>query len=219
MAPRPALPIRSDSSRRCAPRSSPSVQSCLVAGPATSRSAPAIVRSSAPRTATSRLRGTSDDATSRRLRALITRVVGGCAARPWLVLVAAAVLGVVACVYAARHIAIDTNTAKLIAPDLPWRQREIDFAKSFPQRVAVIAVVVDGATPDIGRAGDRRAGAAARRQHAAFRRAAAARRRAVLQPRRPAVRADGRSGAHDAADHRCAAAARNAGGRSDACAA
>jgi len=83
------------------------------------------------------------------LRALITRVVGSCAQHAWLVLVAAAVLGVVASVYAARHIAIDTNTAKLISPDLPWRQREIDFARTFPQRVAVIAVVVDGATPEI----------------------------------------------------------------------
>ena len=83
------------------------------------------------------------------MRTLITHVVGGCAARPWRVLVAAAVLGVIASVYAARHIAIDTNTANLISPDLPWRQREIDFAKSFPQRVAVIAVVVDGTTPDV----------------------------------------------------------------------
>jgi len=83
------------------------------------------------------------------VRALIARVVGACAARPWFVLAIAAALGVVASIYAVRHIAIDTNTANLISPDLPWRQREIDFAKSFPQRVAVIAVVVEGATPDV----------------------------------------------------------------------
>ena len=83
------------------------------------------------------------------MRALITRVVGSCAGHPWPVLVAAAVLGVLASVYAARHITIDTNTATLISPDLPWRQREIDFARTFPQRVAVIAVVIDGATPEL----------------------------------------------------------------------
>lgn len=83
------------------------------------------------------------------MRALITRVVGMCAGRPWLVLVLAAVLGVIASVYAARHIAIDTNTATLISPDLPWRQREIDFARTFPQNVDMIAVVVDGATPEL----------------------------------------------------------------------
>ena len=83
------------------------------------------------------------------LRALITRVVSWCAGHAWLVVAFAAALGVFASVYAARHIAIDTNTATLISPDLPWRQREIDFAKTFPQRVAVIAVVVDGATPEL----------------------------------------------------------------------
>ena len=85
----------------------------------------------------------------RRLRALITRVVGYCAGHAGLVLVIAAALGVVASVYAARHFAMDTNTATLISPDLPWRQRELDFARTFPQRVAVIAVVVDGATPEL----------------------------------------------------------------------
>ena len=83
------------------------------------------------------------------MRALITRVVGTCAGHPWIVLVIAAAMGVIASVYAAKHIAIDTNTATLISPDLPWRQREIDFARTFPQRVAVIAVVVDGATPEL----------------------------------------------------------------------
>ena len=83
------------------------------------------------------------------MRALITRVVGTCAKHAWTVLVVAAVLGALASAYAVRHIAIDTNTATLISPDLPWRQREIDFAKTFPRRVAVIAVVVDGATPEL----------------------------------------------------------------------
>ena len=83
------------------------------------------------------------------MRALITRVVDMCATRPWYTLAAAAVLSAIACTYAAQHIAIDTDTSKLISPDLSWRKREIDFAKSFPQRVAAIAVVVDGATPDL----------------------------------------------------------------------
>jgi uncharacterized protein len=83
------------------------------------------------------------------MRPLITRVVGFCAVHAWLVLGVATALAVVASIYAARHIAIDTNTATLISPDLPWRQREIDFARTFPQRVAVIAVVVDGATPEL----------------------------------------------------------------------
>ncbi|MEO8345608.1 MAG: MMPL family transporter [Betaproteobacteria bacterium] len=83
------------------------------------------------------------------MQALITHVVDKCARHAWLVLAVAVVAGGFASVYAARHIAIDTNTATLISPDLPWRQREIDFAKAFPQRVAVIAVVIDGSTPEL----------------------------------------------------------------------
>ncbi len=83
------------------------------------------------------------------MRALITRVVDTCVTRPWYTLAAAAVLSAIAFAYAAQHIAIDTDTAKLISPDLSWRKREIDFAKNFPQRVAMIAVVVDGTTPDL----------------------------------------------------------------------
>ena len=70
------------------------------------------------------------------MRALIARVVGECARRPWPVLVAAALLSAIACLYAARHIAIDTDTAKLIAPDLPWRKREIEFPAHAGKRAA-----------------------------------------------------------------------------------
>jgi len=76
-------------------------------------------------------------------------VIGHCARHPWPVIFVAAAFGAIAGIYAVRHIAIDTDTSKLIAPNLPWRQREIDFAKAFPQRVAVIAVVVDAPTPDL----------------------------------------------------------------------
>ncbi len=66
----------------------------------------------------------------------------------------------------------------------------------------------------IGGAGDGGAGHAPCRQHRGDRRPAAPRRRTVLQSRGSHVRADGGSGAHDAADDRGAAAARHAGGRS-----
>ena len=83
------------------------------------------------------------------MRALIARVVGASAAHPWRVLAVAAAFAALAGTYAVRHIAIDTDTSKLIAPNLPWRVRELDFARSFPQRVAMIAVVVDAATPEL----------------------------------------------------------------------
>ncbi len=58
-------------------------------------------------------------------------------------------LAIAAVVFVAKNIAIDTDNAKLIAPDLPWRQRSAAFDQAFPQKTDLIAIVVDGATPDI----------------------------------------------------------------------
>ena len=78
----------------------------------------------------------------------IRRTVIACATHPLPVIVIAAILCAAALHYAMSHFAIDTDAAKLISADVPWRQRELAFAKAFPQRVDLIAVVVDGATPE-----------------------------------------------------------------------
>src|SRR3989475_242918 len=77
------------------------------------------------------------------------QVVAACARRPWLVVVVAAALGGGAFTYSASHIAIDTNSTRLIAEDVAWRKREMVFDTAFPQRADLIAVVVDGATPEL----------------------------------------------------------------------
>ncbi len=51
-----------------------------------------------------------------------------------------------------RHLGIDTDTTKLISPDLPWRRAGAEVERDFPQNNDLIAVVVDGVTPD--QAGD-----------------------------------------------------------------
>jgi hypothetical protein len=60
------------------------------------------------------------------------------------VLATVAVIGLVA----ARHIGIDTNTDRLFSPDLPWRRAAAEFDRTFPQTAELLAVVIDGATPD-----------------------------------------------------------------------
>jgi len=77
------------------------------------------------------------------------QVVAACTRRPWLVIVVAAALCGGAFTYSASHIAIDTNSTRLIAEDVPWRKRERVFDAAFPQRADLIAVVVDGATPEL----------------------------------------------------------------------
>src|SRR5260370_8385875 len=57
-------------------------------------------------------------------------------------------LGAILCgVYAAQHLSIDTDTGDLISPELPWRKREAEFDRAFPQNVDLLAIVVDATTP------------------------------------------------------------------------
>jgi hopanoid biosynthesis associated RND transporter like protein HpnN len=85
----------------------------------------------------------------RPLASLIRRTVIACAARPARVIAVAALLCAGALFHVVTHFAIDTDTSKLIADNVPWRQRELAFAAAFPQRVDLIAIVVDGATPEL----------------------------------------------------------------------
>ena len=78
----------------------------------------------------------------------IRRAVIACAARPLSVVIVAAVIFAVALAYVLTHFAIDTDAAKLISADVPWRKQELAFTKAFPQRSDLIAVVVDAATPE-----------------------------------------------------------------------
>ena len=50
--------------------------------------------------------------------------------------------------YASTHLSLDTDVDKLLDPNLPWRKREMAYDKAFPQFNNLIAVVIDGATPD-----------------------------------------------------------------------
>jgi uncharacterized protein len=50
--------------------------------------------------------------------------------------------------WAARHAGIDTDTSDLISPKLPWRRAEAELDRAFPQNKDLLAIVVDGATPD-----------------------------------------------------------------------
>jgi hopanoid biosynthesis associated RND transporter like protein HpnN len=60
------------------------------------------------------------------------------------ILAGVAVVGFVA----ARHIGIDTDTDKLFSSQLPWRRAAAEMDRAFPQNAELLAVVVDGATPD-----------------------------------------------------------------------
>ena len=78
-----------------------------------------------------------------RYRPWIKSIVDFCTDHPWLVLVTSLVLAAVSGFYAERNFAINTDIWKLISPELPWRQRQLAFDRTFPQRLESIIAVVD----------------------------------------------------------------------------
>lgn len=62
--------------------------------------------------------------------------------------------------WAATHLSIDTDTERIISPDLPWRKRETAFEALFPETTSVLAIVIDAESS--GRADDAAAALAGR---------------------------------------------------------
>lgn len=80
---------------------------------------------------------------------MIERTVAFCIRRPWLVLALSAALTTLGLYLTVTRFTINTDTARLITQDVPWRQDEIAFDKAFPQRTNLILAVIDGRTPEI----------------------------------------------------------------------
>ena len=82
------------------------------------------------------------------LIAAIARVVRLSTRHAWIVIAAFLIAAIVAGGYVARHIAINTDSGKLLSSSLPWRQQEIKLNALFPQRTDLIVAVIDGTTPE-----------------------------------------------------------------------
>ncbi|MBE7248238.1 MAG: MMPL family transporter, partial [Actinomycetospora chiangmaiensis] len=79
---------------------------------------------------------------------MIERLVAFSVHRRWLIIVAALLLTVASAVTAAHLFRINTDVERLITSDVPWRQDEIQFEKTFPQRSNLLVMVIDGQTPE-----------------------------------------------------------------------
>ena len=82
------------------------------------------------------------------LIAAITRVVRLSIRLSWVVIPAFLIAAVLAGGYVARHIAINTDSGKLLSSSLPWRQQEIRLNHLFPLRTDLIIAVIDATTPE-----------------------------------------------------------------------
>jgi hopanoid biosynthesis associated RND transporter like protein HpnN len=80
--------------------------------------------------------------------AAIARVVRLATGYAWVVIPAFLIAAAFAGVYVSRHFAINTDSGKLLSTSLPWRQQELKLDRLFPQRIDLITVVIDGATPE-----------------------------------------------------------------------
>ena len=80
--------------------------------------------------------------------AAIARAVRLSTRHAWVVILAFLIAAALAGVYVARHIAINTDSGKLLSSSLPWRQQEIKLNRLFPQRTDLIVAVIDAKTPE-----------------------------------------------------------------------
>jgi hopanoid biosynthesis associated RND transporter like protein HpnN len=70
------------------------------------------------------------------------------ARRPAIVLLAAAILGLVCAWLAATRLTVTTDVDELFAASLPWKQREAELKTLFPQFTDTLVAVIEGDSPE-----------------------------------------------------------------------
>src|SRR5271166_4147711 len=75
-------------------------------------------------------------------------LVDWCRCNAALVVLAGIILAVFAGWYAAHHLGINTDTDRMFAESLPWRQRAIALKAEFPQFQDLLVGVIDAGEPE-----------------------------------------------------------------------
>ncbi len=83
------------------------------------------------------------------LENFVAKIVSASARRPLAMVIALLLLTVVAGFYTAQHLRMDSDTANMISPDLPWRKEYAHFNQLFPENSGLLIAVIDGKTPDL----------------------------------------------------------------------
>lgn len=83
----------------------------------------------------------------------LARWIGWVVGARWGVLLMAVLLAGASLYYGARHLGVTTDTAELLADDLPFRQALQRLQQQFPQLVDTVIAVVEAPTPEQARAG------------------------------------------------------------------
>jgi len=83
------------------------------------------------------------------IAAFVARTVEFAGRNAMLVMVACLVLAAAAAVYAASHLAIDTDIERMLPSNVAWRQNERALDDAFPQNNNLLVAVIDARTPDL----------------------------------------------------------------------
>jgi len=83
------------------------------------------------------------------LERFVERSVAWAIAHAKLVIALCLAITVAAAVYSARTLKMDSDTASMISPSLPWKQEMKRIDVKFPQDAGLLVVMVDSRTPDL----------------------------------------------------------------------
>ena len=83
------------------------------------------------------------------LERIVERSVAWAIAHAKLVIALSLALTVAAAFYAAHTLKMDSNTANMISPSLPWKQEMQRIDVAFPQDSGLLVVMIDSQTPDL----------------------------------------------------------------------
>jgi hopanoid biosynthesis associated RND transporter like protein HpnN len=79
---------------------------------------------------------------------LLAGLVDSCRRNAALVVLGSVILAVFSSWYGAHHLAINTDTDRMFAESLPWRQRAMAFKAEFPQFQDLLVAVIDAREPE-----------------------------------------------------------------------
>ena len=67
---------------------------------------------------------------------------------PWVLILLTVLLTAASLHYTINNLGVNTNTAEMLSPDLPYQKNRLRIEAEFPQDAGVIILVVDALTPE-----------------------------------------------------------------------
>ncbi len=83
------------------------------------------------------------------LERIVERSVAWAIGHAKLVIAICLALSVAAAVYSAKTLKMDSDTANMIAPELPWKQEMARINAAFPHNAGLLVVMIDSDSPDL----------------------------------------------------------------------